>query len=212
MSVIVDDSELRIEKMELGPFGTNAYIVVEKSSGESLLIDAPASPDTILAGLEGTRPGNILLTHSHFDHTGALDSLRSVLRVPLAAHRADSSILKKPPETYLEDGDNVSLGSLRLGVLHTPGHTPGSLCFRLGKYLFAGDTLFPGGPGKTSTPDDFLQIIESITGKIYTLEDDTRVLPGHGDETAVGQSRQEYAVFAARPHEGICGDVTWNGF
>jgi hydroxyacylglutathione hydrolase len=209
MAIIVDDGKVSIDRMELGPYGTNAYIVVAKENGESLLIDAPAEPDDIITGLEGTRPRHILLTHGHFDHTGALEGLRDVLRVPLAAHRGDSVALKRPPETYLEDGDTVSLGSLRLEVLHTPGHTPGSLCFRLGKYLFAGDTLFPGGPGHTDTPDDFLLILESITGKIYTLADDTLIFPGHGEETAVGASRKEYAVFAARPHPGTFGDVTW---
>jgi len=209
MPVIVDDGEVRIEVMALGPYETNAYVVIDKDTSESLLIDAPASPEVILASLEGTRPRHILLTHSHFDHTGALESLRTLLRVPLAAHRADSLILAMPPEDFLEDGFTIPLGGRKLEVLHTPGHTPGSLCFRLGKYLFAGDTVFPGGPGHTDTPDDFIEILASITGKIYALADDARIFPGHGPETTVEQSRREYAVFAARPHEGAFGDVTW---
>jgi hydroxyacylglutathione hydrolase len=210
MTVIVDVDEVRIEKLVLGPYDTNAYIVADKGTGESLVIDAPASPDTILAALKGTHPGRILLTHSHFDHTGALESLRAGLRVPLAAHLADAAVLVAPPEVFLEDGDIVPLGGLKLEVVHTPGHTPGSLCFRLGKYLFAGDTVFPGGPGHTDTPDDFRQIVASITGKIYRLPDDTRIFPGHGAETTVKESRREYAAFAARPHDGAFGDVMWN--
>jgi len=211
MTVIVNEDKLRIERLVLGPYDTNAYIIVDKDTGVSLLIDAPASPETIIAALDGTRPGHILLTHSHFDHTGALESLRAVLRVPLAAHRDDSMILRQPPEVMLENGDTVPFGSLNLEALHTPGHTPGSLCFRLDKYLFAGDTVFPGGPGHTDTPDDFLQIVASITAKIYTLPDDTILFPGHGTETTVKESRREYAIFAERPHEGIFGDVTWSG-
>jgi hydroxyacylglutathione hydrolase len=211
MPVIAEDDRMRIDRMVLGPYDTNAYIVVAKGTGESIIIDAPASPDAIIAGLEGTRPVRILLTHGHFDHTGALEDLRLMLRVPLAAHPADTMILKNPPQILLEDGDSIALGGLTVRVSHTPGHTQGSLCFRLGGYLFAGDTVFPGGPGHTDTPDDFRQIIESIIGKIYTLPDDTRILPGHGEATTVADSRREYAVFAARPHDGAFGDVTWTG-
>jgi glyoxylase-like metal-dependent hydrolase (beta-lactamase superfamily II) len=211
MPVIVDDVEIRIEVMALGPYETNSYIVVDKKTNESLLVDAPARPDIILAGLEGTRPRHILLTHSHFDHTGALENLRALLRVPLAAHRADATVLARPPEVFLEDGFTIPLGGRQLEVLHTPGHTPGSLCFRLGLYLFAGDTIFPGGPGRTDTPDDFREIVASLNSKIFALADATRIFPGHGPETTVGQSRREYAVFAAHPHEGAFGDVTWQG-
>lgn len=210
MPVIAENHTFRMIKMELGQWATNCYVVIEKETGESLLIDAPASPDVILPALDGTRPSRILLTHGHFDHTGALEKLRASLRVPLAAHRADSLWFEGTPEIFLEDGDTISLGGLVLDVLHTPGHTPGSLCFRLINYLFAGDTIFPGGPGHTDTPDDFTEIIDSITGKILTLPDETIILPGHGAETTVAKSKAEYAAFAARHHgEGMFGDVTW---
>jgi hydroxyacylglutathione hydrolase len=210
MSVIAEDNELRIARMELGPYATNCYVIVAKATGESLLIDAPDSPDVILASLNGTRPRRILLTHGHFDHTGALGELRTSLRVPLAAHRADSLWFEGTPEIFLEDGDTIELGGLVIEVLHTPGHTPGSLCFRLNNYLFAGDTIFPGGPGHTHTPDDFKEILESITRKILTLPDETIILPGHGLDTTVARSRQEYADFTSRHRgEGVFGDVTW---
>jgi hydroxyacylglutathione hydrolase len=212
MPVIGENNTFRIKKMELGQWSTNCYVVIGKETGESLLIDAPASPDVILAALDGTRPSRILLTHGHFDHTGALENLRASLRVPLAAHRADSAWLENPADAFLEDGDSISLGGLVLDVLHTPGHTPGSLCFRLGNYLFAGDTIFPGGPGHTDTPDDFVEIIDTITRKILTLPDETIILPGHGAETTVAKSKAEYAAFAARHHgEGMFGDVPWEG-
>ena len=211
MTVIVDNESIRIEKLVLGAYDTNAYIVVVKDSRESLVIDAPASPEVILAGLEGTTPHHILLTHGHFDHTGALASLRRSLSVPLAAHRDDAARLESPPEIFLEDGFTVPLGALSLEVLHTPGHTPGSLCFRLGDYLFAGDTLFTGGPGHTDTPDDFQQIVASISEKVLTLPEVTRVFPGHGAETTVARAKGEYARFASKEHPGIFGDVTWEG-
>jgi len=95
-------------------------------------------------------------------------------------------------------------------VLHTPGHTPGSLCFRVGRYLISGDTIFPGGPGRTSSPDDFKQIIKSITEKIFVLPDDTQIYPGHGNSTVLKNEKEEFAVFASRPHEpNLCGEVLW---
>ena len=210
MVTIINDVEIRIEKLTLGPYQTNAYIVVCRKTGESLVVDAPAGASEIIDGLDGTQPRYILLTHDHFDHTGVLDSLRSELKVPLATHVESSRQLKTPPEMLLNDGNNLSLGNLKIDVLHTPGHTPGGLCFKIGKYLLAGDTIFPGGPGKTFSPGDFSQILNSITEKIYTLTDDTLILPGHGDNITVKKSREEYAVFASRPHrDDICGDILW---
>ena len=210
MAVIVNDKTVRIEKLTLGPYGTNAYVVVCRKTGKSLAVDAPARATEIIAALDGTRPEYILLTHDHFDHTGVIVSLRSRLRVPLATHETSSYQLRTPPEMLLKDGDTVFLGKLRIDALHTPGHTPGSLCFKCGKYLLSGDTIFPGGPGHTDSPDDFRQIIESIKRKILTLPEDTLILPGHGEGTTVGQSRREYAVFSSRPHPpDLYGDVTW---
>jgi glyoxylase-like metal-dependent hydrolase (beta-lactamase superfamily II) len=210
MVVVVNDGNVRIEKLTLGPYETNMYIVVCKKTDESLVVDAPARASEIIENLQGTQPRYILLTHDHYDHTGVLVSLRSRLKVPLAAHIADSLTLNTPPERFLDDGDIISLGNIKVKVLHVPGHTPGSLCFRIGKYLLAGDTIFPGGPGRTESPDQFQQILASITEKIFTLPDDTAIFPGHGDGTTVKKSREEYAVFVSRPHRpDIYGDVLW---
>jgi hydroxyacylglutathione hydrolase len=208
--VIAEDERFRVEKLELGPFGTNAYIVVCRASGESVLVDAPADSGAILARLEKTNPRYILLTHGHMDHTGALEELHAALAVPLAAHPADSGALPVKPDLALLDGDTVECGRLKLAVLHTPGHTPGSLCFRAGRIILSGDTIFPGGPGKTWSPADLEQIIGSITSKIFTLPYDTLLYPGHGGPATVGREKALYEVFASRPRDpGLCGDVTW---
>jgi hydroxyacylglutathione hydrolase len=210
MAAIVSNSNIRIEKLTLGPYETNAYIVVCRQTAESLVVDAPARASEIIAALSGTHPRYILLTHDHYDHTGVMVSLRSRLKVPLATHEANSYQLKTPPEILLKDGDRISLGNLRIDVLHTPGHTPGSLCFKVGKYLLAGDTVFPGGPGHTDSPDDFRQILDSIKDKIFRLPDDTLILPGHGEAITVIQAKEEYAVFVSRPHPtDLYGDVLW---
>ncbi|MHB8104797.1 MAG: MBL fold metallo-hydrolase [Dehalococcoidales bacterium] len=207
---IANEKDIRIEKLTLGSYETNTYIAVCSKTQESLVVDAPARASEIIATLEGTQHKCILLTHDHFDHTGVIVSLRSRLKVPLAAHELDSFQLKTPPEIFLKDGDSLKLGNQKIEVLHTPGHTPGSLCFKIGKYLFAGDTIFPGGPGRTETPEEFQQIITSIRQKIFNLPDDTMLLPGHGDGTTVKKAKAEYAVFASKAHgDAICGDVTW---
>ena len=210
MTVIVNDSVVRVEKLTLGPYETNAYIVACKKTGESLVVDAPAGPSVIITSLKSTQPKYILLTHDHYDHTGVMTSLRARLRIPLATHEASSFQLKTPPEIFLKDGDILKLGKLKIEVLHTPGHTPGCLCFKIGKYLFAGDTIFPGGPGASHSPDEFRDIITSITNKILKLPGNTMILPGHGDGTTVAKAKAEYAVFASRPHSpNLYGDVLW---
>ncbi len=208
MSLLVDDKDIRIEGLQLGAWGTNAYIITCPATGRSALVDAPAEPGRILAALQGTAPQYILMTHGHFDHTGALAELKNKLGVPVAAHAADS--LPVPPDMLLNDGDASQVGNLSLKVLHTPGHTPGGLCFLTGKYLFSGDTLFPGGPGRTSSPQAFRQVVAAITDKLFVLPDETRVFPGHGSDTVLGVEKAAYAAFAARQHSpSLCGDVLW---
>ena len=210
MAVIAKDEALQIEKLTLGPWGTNAYIVVCLKTRASVLIDTPAEANTIMEKLQDTKPQYILLTHNHMDHLGALTQLHPSLKVPLAAHALDSENLPVTPEILLNNGDKLSVGDLKLEVFHTPGHTPGSLCFKVGRYLLSGDTLFTGGPGRTRTPADLRQIIESITGKILTLADDTLIYPGHGDSTVLKKEREEINVFSSRSHDAnLCGDVVW---
>ena len=210
MRDVVKDNNVRITKLELGPFGTNAYVVRCQASGESILVDAPGDADKILAQLADTSPRYILVTHNHLDHIGALDELKSRLKIPVAVHPLDATRLPVHTDIELHDSDIVEVGRLKLKVLHTPGHTPGSVCFLLGKYLISGDTIFPGGPGKTTTPADFEQIVKSIETKIFVLPDDTEVYPGHGDSTVLGKEKKEFAIFASRPHTpGLCGDVLW---
>ena len=210
MVVVVKDDNVQVEKLELGLFGTNAYVIICRQTMDSVLIDAPADACAIIERLKGTNTRYILLTHNHMDHTGALSGLRSELKIPIAAHAADTRNLPANPEMLLNDGDTLSFGNLRLEVLHTPGHTPGSVCFRVGRYLISGDTIFPGGPGKTGSPSDLKQIIKSITDEIFVLPDDIEIYPGHGDSTLLKKAKDEFAVFSSRDHApNLCGDVLW---
>ncbi len=210
MMTVASNNNFQIERLQLGPFGTNAYILICPETKESVIIDAPAEADKIIASLKDTTPRYILLTHSHVDHIGAMAQLRHELKIPLAAHAADADALSPPPEILLEDSDTIDFGKVRLTVAHTPGHTPGSLCFITGSHLLSGDTLFPGGPGRTNTPADFARIAKSITEKIFTLDENTRIYPGHGELTILKKEKDEFATFSSRPHRpDLCGDVIW---
>jgi hydroxyacylglutathione hydrolase len=211
MDIIVDRPDLKILRLELGLWSTNSYIVICPQTGKSTLIDAPAGARTILKHLKGTQLEWMLLTHCHEDHTGGLRAIRNQALAALAVHPAeDRRSLPFRPDMDLSHGDTLITGKIRIEVIFTPGHTPGSVCFKIGKYLLAGDTVFPGGPGRTANPEAFQQIIHSITGKLFTLPDETEIYPGHGSSTTLAAVKAEYSGFASRDHNpDLCGDVLW---
>jgi glyoxylase-like metal-dependent hydrolase (beta-lactamase superfamily II) len=210
IAIVVKNDTIQIERLELGPFGTNTYTSTCQRTRNCVVVDAPGEVARILEALEDRHPRYILITHNHFDHVGALSEVKSALDVPVAAHAADAEHLPIPVNILLHDGDKISFGAISLRVLHTPGHTPGSVCFLAGNCLIAGDTLFPGGPGNTKTPADFRRIIKSISQKILMLPDDTQVYPGHGEATTVREARKLYEIFSSRPYDpNLCGDVEW---
>ena len=211
MAIEVKNEFIQIERYELGPFGTNSYILTCLKTGDSAVVDAPGDAGKVVDQLQQTNPQTILMTHNHMDHTGALAQLKKALNIPIAAHAADANRPPVAADRLLADGEAISLGNIHLTVMHTPGHTPGSLCFYTEGYLISGDTLFPDGPGKTGSPADFRQIVESLKNKIFILPDDTQVFPGHGDHTVLGKEKKAFDAFSARPHDpNLCGDVLWS--
>jgi glyoxylase-like metal-dependent hydrolase (beta-lactamase superfamily II) len=211
MAIEVKNETIQIERYELGPFGTNSYIITCLKTSDSIVVDAPGDAPKVLGQLQQRNPKYILMTHNHMDHTGALAELKSALNIPVAAHAADADRLPLTPDMLLVDSDGLTFGNIHFTVMHTPGHTPGSLCFYTEGYLISGDTLFPDGPGKTGSPADFRQIVESLQSKIFVLPDDTQVFPGHGNHTVLGKEKQAFEAFSARPHDpNLCGDVLWS--
>jgi len=209
-TLVDQNEEMELYCLETEPFGTNAYIVICRVTDESVLIDAPGEAEAIEDKLKNTRVKYILITHGHMDHTMALEELHRSLGATLAAHEADAGKLPVRAELYLRDGDVLECGNIKLEVIHSPGHTAGSLCFRTGHYLLSGDTIFPGGPGKTASPDDFRTIVSSIQEKVLTLPEETVILPGHGASTTVGTEKELFEEFSSHEYrDQLCGDVTW---
>ena len=209
MATVAKNESIQIERYALGPFGTNSYIMTCLKTKDCVVFDAPGDAPKIVGQLQHTNPKYILMTHNHMDHTGALAELKSALNVPIAAHSDDR--LPITPDMLLTDGESITFGNITLTVMHTPGHTPGSLCFYTKGYLISGDTLFPDGPGKTGSPANFRQIVESLKNKIFVLPDDTQVFAGHGDDTVLGKEKKAFEAFDARPHDpNLCGDVLWS--
>jgi glyoxylase-like metal-dependent hydrolase (beta-lactamase superfamily II) len=210
MDILVNDAEIRIERYELSSYATNSYLITCQKTGKCLLVDVPPGALTLIKELKGRVPEYIILTHSHIDHITGLKAFKDRVNVPVAVNAADESWLPMPPEMHLNDGDVVAAGKLKFKVIHTPGHTAGSLCYLYGKHLISGDTIFPGGPGKTWSKAEFSEVIKSLTEKIFILPDDTIVYPGHGGTTLLKKEKAEYAIFASRPHDPkLHGDVVW---
>ena len=202
--------EIRITALEVGDYGNNCYIIVDPRTGSSAIIDAPAEARRIIEAAAGTQPAAIIVTHRHSDHWGALAEVAAATGAVVTAHPDDAEALPVPAGRLVSDGDTVQVGTLPLQVLHTPGHTAGSICIAIGEHVFTGDTLFPGGPGRSESADALARTIECITRKLYALPPETAVHPGHGAGTTIGDSMKEYAVFASKAHSAdLHGDVLW---
>jgi len=182
-----EDSQAEIHKLVVGPVENNVFVLRCKETGDSLLIDAANEHDRLLELCQRLNVRKVLETHGHWDHIQAVPAIRDAgYEVGVTAE--DAAMLPSY-DFVLEDESVIEIGRLRLHTLLTPGHTPGSICFRLegSPVLFSGDTLFPGGPGNTAPADaDFPTIIRSIENRLFALPADTIVMPGHGDDTTIG--------------------------
>ena len=184
------DDRIVIKKLSVGEMDNNVYVIVDPTTSQSVLVDAADEHERILAALAGTTVTAIWETHGDWDHIRALPPVHKALGVPVAIHPADADSLPLDADRLLNDGDELEVGNLRFRVLHTPGHTPGGVCFYTPGHLIAGDTLFPGGPGNTKREGgDFPLIVRMIREKLFTLPDETRVYPGHGRDTTIGAER-----------------------
>ena len=197
-----------VEKVVVGPLGCNCYIVADEKAKEAIIIDPGDETEAILGRVErlGLDIKIIFLSHGHVDHTAALSQVKEATAAEVAIHTDDRATLsddflslfigvKKPkiapPDRLLKEGDEIMVGAVSFGVLHTPGHTPGGACLYGEGVLFSGDTLFNYGIGRPDLPGgDAEKLLESIKNRLMTLPDETKVYPGHGPETTIGAERR----------------------
>ncbi|MFH1662744.1 MAG: MBL fold metallo-hydrolase [Chloroflexota bacterium] len=199
-----------LKRLEVGPFATNCYIIGSEKSKQGIIIDPGDEAERILKEVRdsGLDVKILVLTHGHSDHTAALKEVKEETGAPIAIHAEDISTLKQkllgifmgagfksppPPDRLLNDGDVVSVSGLELTVIHTPGHSRGSICLLGDGVLFSGDTLFNFGVGRSDLPGsggNHEQLIGSIRNKLLVLDDDIKVYPGHGPETTIGAERR----------------------
>jgi glyoxylase-like metal-dependent hydrolase (beta-lactamase superfamily II) len=211
MEEVTRDGRLLLIKVgPLGSFANNGYVIADSNTNDALIVDAPAESEQVVAAARGLNVRRIIVTHRHQDHWAGIDPLLAGIDAPVFCHEDDREPYAGYVKGTLADDDEVEVGGLKLRVIHTPGHTPGSICLHLGEHLIAGDTLFPGGPGRTRSPEALTQEIDSIVTRLHSLPDNVQVYPGHGANTTIATSRSEYAVFAARQHDpALSGDVLW---
>jgi hydroxyacylglutathione hydrolase len=207
----VDATELMVRGIVVGLFQENCYVIGSRRTGEAVCVDPGDEPDEILALARdmGVRITKIVCSHAHLDHIMAVAAVKEATNAPFLLHADDLTIAEQVPDAArlwlgrdvprppnpdvaIADGDDVEIPGIELKVLHTPGHTPGSVSLYGGGMLFSGDTLFRGSIGRTDLPGgDPVRIIESITQRLMVLPDDTIVLPGHMQETTIGAERAE---------------------
>ncbi len=199
---------MKYETLIAGPLETNCYLVYCQETLECAVVDPGAEAIRIfqlIAG-KGLKPAVMLNTHGHVDHIGANKDIKEKFNIPLYIHSADSSLLEEvqqseigiflgardspSPDHFLNDGDKIKIGKSFLRVIHTPGHSPGSVSFLGDGFLLSGDTLFSGGVGRTDLPGGSWKEMEnSIKNKILTMPDEMIILPGHGPSTTVGKEK-----------------------
>lgn len=193
---------MEIQALQVGSIPTNCYLVFDPGRTDALVIDPGDNPERIFAALNGRAPAALLLTHGHFDHTGALSAFAGV---PIYIHEADAPMLSdphlsvgdgngdlrpRPAATHLlADGEQLHLAGLDIAVLHTPGHTPGGVTYQIGDALFTGDTLFAHGYGRTDLPGGDFSALRRSLRRLLHLAGDFRVFPGHSESTTLNHER-----------------------
>ncbi len=205
-----------MEKMVVGELGANCYIIASEQTQKGIVIDPGGNGEEINEKINSLNLDIqwIINTHGHVDHIGANAQVKAFTGAKLGIHKSDASMLTNPEhnlsaftgaeivspeaEYLLQEGDFIEAEDLKLEVLHTPGHTPGSICLRMHDKIFTGDTLFYQGIGRCDLPGgDQEQLVESVQNKLFVLENQLAVYPGHGEKTTIGEEKEKNPFFSS---------------
>lgn len=197
---------MRVERLVLGALDTNCFLASDDAGGPLVVIDPAGDATELLAAMDGRPVVAVVLTHGHFDHLGAVREVLAATGAPLLVHQDDAIAITTPEgsggapfgfaysapaaDRLLADGSEIEIGAVTLQALHTPGHTPGSMCLLGDGHLFAGDTLFAGSVGRTDFEGGDPQAMRRSIAKLAALPDETRVHCGHGPDTSIGRERR----------------------
>ncbi|MEU0370256.1 MBL fold metallo-hydrolase [Streptomyces sp. NPDC006283] len=198
-------ADLMISKVAVGPMDNNAYLLRCRATGEQLLIDAAAEPETLLQLIGDDSIAAVVTTHRHGDHWQALQEVVRATGARTYAGRHDAEGIPVPTDVPVDDGDTIQVGRVELTARHLVGHTPGSIVLVYDDphghpHIFTGDCLFPGGVGNThKDPQAFTSLLDGVKAKLFDrLPDETWVYPGHGKDTSLGEERPHLAEWRER--------------
>jgi len=208
---------LQVETIVNGPFQENCFLAWDDQTNNGIFIDPGAEPERLLqtAAKRGVELVGIYNTHGHIDHAGGVQPIKDALNIPFAIHPKDDFLLQILPDqarmfgvpsvsvpaidTPLAHEDTFQVGTLTAKVIHTPGHSPGGVCFLFDDAIFVGDTLFAGSVGRTDLPGGSTEtLLESIHTRLLSLPDDLRVYSGHGPATTIGDERRRNPFLTGR--------------
>ena len=220
--IIFENRAFRIESFISGILRNNSYLLISKNTLHSIIIDIPDNPKELISAIpnnkldksENINTIQAVITHGHYDHCEGIDFVKNKLgEINVSIGLEDSKYLSYSGKIIkLKESTKIVDEDLELEVIYTPGHTAGSICLYIEiaekKFLFTGDTVFPGGPGKTFDSKSFNKIYNSITKKIYSLAEETIIFPGHGNSISIKQSKKEFSNF--KFNSNLFGDITWN--